>query len=96
MTDHTAEIAAIRADIVELYAADLAHESLLFSLLVGLDASGEVPKHVLNNVFEVASQRLQTVAMRVENKDQKTPSGQPHTLRALAIVEELRSAFEAP
>lgn len=94
MPDYDAQIATLRAEIVGGMAETLALQTLFSALMTGLDASGAVPHQVLSDVFETASHHVERAAFKVQGTDSKTSSGEPHTLAALRMIEELRSIFE--
>jgi hypothetical protein len=88
------KIDILSAESATLNADTLALQTLLFSLMIALHRSGTVPPRVFSNTFEVASQYLSALAVRVDGKDIKTVSGEPQTLAALRIIEDFRTEFE--
>ena len=94
MTGLGEKIEILRAESASLNADSLALQTLLFSLMIALHRSGTVPARVFTHTFEVASQYLSALAVRVEGNDVKTASGEPETLAALRIIEDFRVEFE--
>ena len=94
MSNMSERLETLRAESVSLNADTLALQTLLFSFMISLHKSGTVPERVFTNTFEVASQFLSTLAVRVDGTDQTTSSGEPQTLAALRMIEDFRAEFE--
>jgi hypothetical protein len=94
MRDVAERLEDLRAESVTLNAENLALQTLLFSLMISLHRSQAVPPEVFSRTFEVASQYLSSLAMRLDEVDSKTAAGEPLTLAALRIIEDFRTEFE--
>ena len=94
MSDFVARLDALKAENVSLHAETLALQTLLFSLIIALHKSGAVPPRVIDSAFEVASEFLSALAVRVDRQDMQTLSGDAQTIAALRIVEEFRAEFD--
>jgi hypothetical protein len=94
MSEMSERLDSLQRESVTLNADTLALQTLLFSLMISLHKSGAVPERVFAHTFEVASQYLSTLAVRVDGTDLKTSSGEPQTIAALRIIEDFRAEFE--
>jgi hypothetical protein len=88
------KLEVLRAESATLNADILALQTLLFSLMIALHRSGAVPPEVFTRTFEVASQYLSALAVRINGEDVKTSSGEPESLAALRVIEDFRVEFE--